>query len=61
MAAITVPGSIFYRRCKYNGTESFSFFSFDATSSDPGYVLVGPHTIEYEVPADFNPVGAQLA
>lgn len=40
--------------------KGFHFFESDDMEKY-GYVLVGGHEFEYEIPADFNPVAAEVA
>lgn len=55
MKTVTVKG--FMHKSKYG--DGFTFFNSDA--SDMGYLMVGPCAFEYEIPADFNPVVAEVA
>ena len=59
MTTATITGFIHYQPPFYEGDKPhFSFFSWDA--SDQGYLAVMPHTIEVELPDDFNPISAQV-
>jgi hypothetical protein len=40
-------------------SDGFVVYPFDMGSAD--YVLVGPVEFEYDVPADFNPIAAEVA
>jgi hypothetical protein len=55
MATVKIKGIVH----KDSWGDGFSFFVGDM--SKHGYIPVGPHEIDYEVPADFNPVAAEVA
>lgn len=50
-----IDGHIFMKVWKHVTTPTLSFFSFDAAESDPSYVKVMDHTIEIDIPDDFDP------
>ena len=54
MNTITIEGFIF--KSPYG---TYTHASCDM--AEHGYVLIGPHNIEFEIPADFNPVAAEVA
>ena len=51
-------GFVTYKKCAYGGPE-FHFQVCDM--SELGYATVIAHTIEFEIPDDFNPVATQVA
>lgn len=53
----TIEGFISFR--KEDWTPDYSFHPYEMTKF--GYVTVMPHTIEVDIPDDFDPVPAQLA
>ena len=61
MATITVSGYMHYSRSKYDAEGRYTFFSFDASKGDADYILIAPHSFEYELPPTFSPVAAQVA
>ena len=44
-----------------DGQPKFTFFNFDASGNELGYVMVGPASFEYELPNGWNPVTAEVA
>ena len=59
MTTIQIPGFVHYSPPLYAGDEPhYSFFSWDATSQ--GYLAIAPYTMEFELPADWNPVAAEV-
>lgn len=44
-----------------NSPPVYVVFSFDATGSTMGYMMVGPASFEYEIPAEWNPVAAEVS
>lgn len=59
MATITIDGFIHASHDHINDCAKFWFFGCDMTAS--GYALIKPHTIEAEVPDDFNLSAGLLA
>ncbi|NSX14998.1 hypothetical protein HTY52_13020 [Cupriavidus taiwanensis] len=55
---IEIKGFIHAYRPEY-GMSTFSFCTSE-DMSQYGYVLIGPHTITFEVPDTFNPVAAEV-
>ena len=39
----------------------FTFFGFNASETNMGYTVVGPASLEYELPEGWNPVAAEIA
>ena len=48
-----IDGFIEYRPASYNGENEFNFHR--CTMEEYGYVTVMPFTIEFDLPADFDP------
>ncbi len=44
-----------------NAPPNFTFFTFDASKTDSGYIMVGPASFEYGLPLDWNVVAAEVA
>ncbi|AST86247.1 hypothetical protein CIG66_07125 [Ralstonia pseudosolanacearum] len=61
MKTIEIKGHIFLRNTRYGIEPNFTFFGFDASQTDPDYIKVCDHTINAEVPDDFDPREAQIA
>jgi hypothetical protein len=59
MTTATIKGFVYHADYGY-GEPEFRILGSDKMS-DQHYTLVGPLSIEYEVPADFNPTAAKLA
>ncbi|KAF3997505.1 hypothetical protein [Glaciimonas immobilis] len=57
---IKIQCFIHHKRCKYTDTVTHAVFGND-DMTNCGYVLIGPHEFEYEIPADFNPVASEIA
>jgi hypothetical protein len=55
---VTVEGFIVAQQYEWDDAPRFSWSAFDPTSYDKDCAVVGPHTIEFEVPDnfDFRPV-----
>ena len=62
---VTITGFVHARaRRDYEMSDApteYSFFTFDATDSSMGYMKIGPASFEYELPAEWNPVAAEVA
>lgn len=52
-------GFILYKKERWETQGKFMFKPWEHPES--GYVTVCPHTIEFEVPDDFNPIPGQVA
>lgn len=62
MAKHTVKGFITYEMSRYSSKPTISFTPWKPNPEYfPNTVIVGEHSIEVEVPDDFNPVPAQIA
>lgn len=55
---VTETGFILFRKETWEKEGSYMFKPWEYTEA--GYVTVCPHTIEYEVPDDFDPRPAQI-
>lgn len=55
---VTVEGFIVAQQYEWDDAPKFSWSAFDPTNYDKDCAVVGPHTIEFEVPDnfDFRPV-----
>ena len=51
---VTVEGFIVAQQYEGDDAPRFSWSAFDPTSYDKGCAVVGPHTIEFDVPEDFD-------
>lgn len=51
---VTVEGFIIAKQYDWGEKPSFSWSAFDPTPYDKDYAIVGPHTIEFDVPEDFD-------
>lgn len=51
---VTVEGFIVAQQYEWDDAPRFSWSAFDPTSYDKDCAVVGPHTIEFEVPEDFD-------
>lgn len=51
---VTIEGFIVTRQYEWEDAPSFSWSAFGPTSCDKNCAVVGPHTIEFEVPDDFD-------
>ena len=51
---VTVEGFIVAQQYEWDDAPRFSWSAFDPTSYDKDCAIVGPHTIEFEVPDDFD-------
>ena len=61
MALHTIDGFITYEKSRYTKTVSISFWtSKPSTEYFPDMVVVRPHSIEVEVPDDFDPRSQQI-
>jgi len=60
MTTITLNGFVHTRVCEWDDRREYVMASFDDWSTC-GYVLVGPASFTYELPAGFNPVAAEVA
>ncbi|MGI4815872.1 MAG: hypothetical protein ACRYG5_09940 [Janthinobacterium lividum] len=59
MSTIKVEGFIHARKESWETEFSYHFWKND-DMSDCGYVLVRPHTLEFDLPVEFNPIAAQV-
>lgn len=48
-----------YKNTNSWSSQPFSFFCFEMDQAD--YLMVGPHEFECEIPANFNPIAAEVA
>ena len=53
-----LKGFICYEKSTYDDTEKYAFFPFEMTQH--GYVTVMPHSIEVDIPDDFDPRAQQV-
>jgi len=51
---VTVEGFIVAQQYEWDDTPKFSWSAFDPTQYDKDCAIVGPHTIEFDVPEDFD-------
>jgi len=61
MQTVEISGWIFARKMEWDAKPYYTFFAFDPSSSDPSYMKVCEHKIVAEMPADWNPVAAEIA
>lgn len=62
MATVQIKGFVHVSAdADMHGNPHYTFFTFDATGSAMGYVLVGPAEFTYEVPDTFSPTAAAVA
>ena len=54
---VTESGFILYRKYEWEDKGHFLFAGCELDN----YITVRPHTIEYEIPDDFNPIPGQVA
>lgn len=57
MTTVTIKGFV-HKGINSVLSDSYTFFTFDGSGRD--WVMVGPHEFTYELPADFNPVKAEV-
>lgn len=56
MSKHTINGYVTYEKSKYVEVPRIDFYTFKPSPEDwPGLVVVGEHSIEVEVPDDFDP------
>jgi len=60
MAKIRIEGFIHAQKSEFSDETYYSFFTYK-DMSEYGRMLVCPHVLEFELPAEFNPVAAQIA
>ena len=56
---VTINGFLFYRTDSWLG-QKFDFSAIDMSTME-GWIMVRPHSIEVDIPDDFNPIPGQLA
>ena len=56
---VTIDGFICWKKESWKKEGEFSFWGFEVNSM--GYVTVMPHSMEVDVPDNFNPVPDQIA
>lgn len=62
MATVQIKGFVHVSAdADLHDSPRYTFFTFDATGSSMGYVLVGPAEFTYELPATFSPTAAAVA
>lgn len=54
MTTVTING--FVMKAPYNGSPVF----VNCDMSEHGYLMIGPHEFDYEIPETFNPVAAEV-
>jgi hypothetical protein len=60
MSTITLTGFVHTRVDEFTGKREYTFAAWDEWKSC-GYVLVGPASLEYQLPPNFNPIAAEVA
>ena len=58
---VTVAGFIVAKQYDWDEKPSFSWSAYDPTEWDKECAIVGPHTIEFDVPEDFDIRSARIA
>lgn len=61
MSKHTIDGFITWRRAARMAHPEVGFLTYDPGAVDGDFVIVRPHSIEVEVPDDFDPRSAQVA
>jgi hypothetical protein len=57
---VTVQGFIHAQKCTWTDKVRYDFFKSE-DMTECGYVLVGPHEITLQIPADFNIAAGQIS
>jgi hypothetical protein len=61
MSTHTIDGFITWRHAAWMSRPRIEFLTYDPEDFDPDSVVVRAHSIEVEVPDDFDPRSAQVA
>lgn len=61
MSKHTIDGFITWRHAAWMNRPEVTFLTYDPRAVDDDYVVVRAHSIEVEVPDDFDPRPAQVA